>query len=95
MKDIITYCEIRKSFTRLEVLLFDRSCKKHKVVTQANNTNLFNLKKNKKNKETKTKNRKNKTSSNKNNNNSNRGKQQQQQVIRGLFRTQSKISNFL
>ena len=46
MKDIITYCEIRKSFTRLEVLLFDRSCKKHKVVTQANNTNLFNLKKN-------------------------------------------------
>ena len=71
MKDIITYCEIRKSFTRLEVLLFDRSCKKHKVVTQANNTNLFNLKKiyiyttKQKQKTEKTK-----TSSNKNNNNS-------------------------
>ena len=25
MKDIITYCEIKKGFTRPEVLLFDRS----------------------------------------------------------------------
>ena len=71
MKDIITYCEIRKSFTRLEVLLFDRSCKKQKVVTQANNTNLFNLKKKYiYTTKQKQKTEKTKTSSNKNNNNS-------------------------
>ena len=55
--------------------------KKHKFVTQANNTNCFNLKKPlKKQKKQK---------------NNNRKKQQQQQIIRSLFRTQSKIKDRL